>query len=49
MYNDTVLTYNNAVQQIPTNIVAGLFKFSEREYFTLEDGDAAREPVAVSF
>ena len=49
VYNDTVLTYNNAVQQIPTNIVAGLFKFTEREYFTLEDGDAAREPVAVSF
>ena len=47
VYNDTVLTYNNAVQQVPTNIVAGIFNFELREYFELEAGDAAREPVAV--
>ena len=47
VYNDTVLTYNNAVQQVPTNIVAGIFNFELREYFELEVGDAAREPVAV--
>ena len=49
VYNDTVLTFNNACQQIPTNIVAGIFGFRLREYFTVEPGDAAREPVAVSF
>jgi LemA protein len=49
VYNDTVLTYNNAVQQVPTNIVAGVFGFKIREYFELELGDAAREPVAVKF
>ena len=49
VYNDTVLTYNNAVQQVPTNIVAGVFNFELREYFELELGDAAREPVAVKF
>lgn len=49
VYNDTVLTYNNAVQQVPTNIVAGVFGFKVREYFELELGDAAREPVAVKF
>lgn len=47
VYNDTVLTYNNACQQIPTNIIAGLFNFETREYFEVETGDAAREPVAV--
>src|SRR5688500_7792315 len=48
IYNDTVLTYNNACQQIPTNIVAGLFNFEPREYFELPTGDDdAREPVAV--
>ena len=47
VYNDTVLTYNNAVQQVPTNIVAGVFNFELREYFEVEIGDAAREPVAV--
>ncbi len=49
VYNDTVLTYNNACQQIPTNIVAGMFGFDTREYFEVEAGDAAREPVAVKF
>ena len=49
VYNDTVLTYDNARQQIPTNIVAGVFGFEAREYFEVEPGDAAREPVAVSF
>ena len=49
VHNDTVLTYNNACQQIPTNIVAGIFGFELREYFEVPGGDAAREPVAVSF
>ena len=49
VYNDTVLTLNNACQQIPTNIVASMFGFELREYFTVEGGDPAREPVPVSF
>ena len=47
IYNDTVLTYNNKVQQVPTNIVAGMFGFDEREYF--EAGDEAEEAPAVEF
>jgi LemA protein len=47
VYNDAVLTYENARQTVPTNVVAGLFRFGPREYFELED--AAREPVEVSF
>ena len=49
VYNDTVLTYNNACQQVPTNIVAGIFNFEPREYFEVASGDPAREPVAVKF
>ena len=49
VYNDTVLTYNNACQQVPTNIVAGIFGFRLREFFVVEGGDAAREPASVSF
>jgi LemA protein len=49
VYNDTVLTYNNAVQQLPSNIIANIFNFEVREYFEIEEGDAAREPVAVKF
>jgi LemA protein len=47
IYNDTVLTYNNKVQTVPTNIVAGLFNFDEREFF--DAGDGAEEAPAVEF
>ena len=48
VYNDTVLTYENARETVPTNIVAGLFGFEAREYFELEE-PAAREAPRVSF
>ncbi len=47
VYNDTVLTYDNALETVPTNIVAGLFNFSPRAYFETED--ATREAPAVQF
>lgn len=47
IYNDTVLTFNNKVQQVPTNIVASVFGFSEREFF--EAGDEAEAAPAVEF
>jgi LemA protein len=33
IYNDTVLTYNNRVQTVPSNIVASLTGFKTREFF----------------
>ena len=47
VYNDTVLTYDNALETVPTNIVAGLFNFSPRAYFETEG--ATREAPAVQF
>lgn len=47
IYNDTVLTYNNKVQQIPTNFVAAATGFTAREFF--EAGDEAEEAPAVEF
>ncbi len=47
VYNDTVLTYDNALETVPTNIVAGLFNFSPQAYFETEG--AAREAPAVQF
>ena len=47
VYNDTVLTYENVLETVPTNIVAGLFNFSPRAYFETED--ATREAPAVQF
>jgi LemA protein len=47
VYNDTVLTYDNALQTVPTNLVAGLFNFSPRAYFEAEG--ATREAPSVQF
>ena len=47
IYNDTVLSYNNKVQQIPTNIVAAMTGFKAREFF--DAGDAAEEAPKVEF
>ncbi len=33
IYNDATLTYNNAVQTVPRNIVAGLLGFRPKPYF----------------
>ncbi|MBT3746142.1 MAG: LemA family protein, partial [Actinobacteria bacterium] len=46
-YNDTVLRLNNKVQTVPSNIVASMFGFTEREYFEA-DGEA-RGPVNIEF
>src|SRR3954447_16529383 len=48
VYNDTVLTYDNALETVPTNIVAGIFNFEPREYFEVEEA-AAREAPRVEF
>ena len=46
-YNDMVMRLNNAIQSFPSNIIANLFKFKEREFFEIDD-PAARGPVSVS-
>src|SRR5215208_4483855 len=33
VYNDTVLTYDNALETVPANVVAGIFNFHDRAYF----------------
>jgi LemA protein len=48
VYNDTVLTYENTLETVPTSIMARMFNFRPREYFELEDA-AAREAPQVSF
>jgi LemA protein len=48
VYNDTVLTFNNAIQTVPGVFFAGPFGFTKREFFDVED-EAQREPPQVSF
>ena len=46
-YNDTVMTYNNAIQTFPGNLVAGMFGFKEKAGFSAA-AEAATAP-SVSF
>ena len=47
-YNDTVMKFNTKQQVFPSNIIANIFNFKEKEYFEIEE-PAAREPVKVKF
>ena len=47
VYNDTVLTYNNSIQTVPTNVIAGAFNFEPRTFFEIED--PVREAPRVQF
>jgi LemA protein len=46
-YNDTVQSLNTLVQSFPANIVAGIGRFTPREFFEIEE--PARGPVTVQF
>ena len=47
VYNDTVLSYENALETVPTSVIAGIFNFRPREYFQTEE--ATRAAPQVSF
>jgi len=47
-YNDQVLFYNNKIQMFPSNIIAGMFSFTKRDFFEVETA-AEREAPKVSF
>ena len=47
IYNDAVLSYDNALETVPTNVVAAVFSFEPRVYFEIEE--PAREAPRVAF
>jgi LemA protein len=47
-FNDSVLDYNNAAQQAPTNVVAGLFGFKQAAMLEATANDAERSAVKVA-
>ena len=47
-YNDTVMKFNQKQQVFPSNLIANMFGFKEREYFEITEA-AAKEPVKVQF
>ncbi|MCD4651039.1 MAG: LemA family protein [Candidatus Cloacimonetes bacterium] len=47
-YNDAVLFINNQIQMFPSNIIAGMFNFTQSEYFEIQD-EKEREVPKVNF
>ena len=47
-FNDTVLTYNNKVQNFPNNIIAGMFNFEPASFLEIESPEK-REVPEVNF
>jgi len=47
-YNGNVRDYNVAIQQFPTNMIAGMFGFHEEKFFEIVNANE-RENVAVKF
>jgi LemA protein len=48
VYNDSVLTYHNAIQTFPGALFVGPFGFTTREFFEVED-QAQRDAPVVDF
>ena len=47
-FNDSVMTYNNSLQQFPNNFIAGMFKFEEGIFFEVEGlGDVGKAVVTA--
>ncbi len=48
-YNANVRDLNTSIQSFPGNVIAGVFGFSEKEFFDLADNDVAQNNVEVKF
>ena len=46
-YNGTVRNQNVLAQSFPSNLIAGLFGFGQRQYFEASDGDRAVTQVSL--
>ncbi|MFH0977948.1 MAG: LemA family protein [Candidatus Woesearchaeota archaeon] len=46
-YNDNVMSFNQSIMTFPTNLIANMFKFVQREYFKTAEGE--KKPVKVKF
>jgi len=48
-YNSGTRDLNTKIQMFPSNIVAGMFNFDQREFFEVDDMASVAEPVDVKF
>ena len=47
-FNDAVMGYNNAAENFPNNVIAGMFSFKLASFLEI-DSDEKREAPEVSF
>ena len=45
-YNGSVRDYNTMIESVPSNIVASLFRFTQRDFFQRSSDEAANVPLA---
>jgi LemA protein len=48
-YNSNVTVLNTKIKTFPSNILASMFGFSEREFFEVENREQLETPVEVKF
>lgn len=48
-FNDSVMTYNTATQQFPSNVIAGMFSFTPAELLQATENAEERKAVRVQF
>jgi len=45
-YNGSVRDFNTMIESVPSNIIAGMFGFSQRDFFQKSSDDVANVPLA---
>lgn len=48
-YNGAARDLNTKIQSFPSNVIAGMFGFKQREFFEVDDPAAVEKPVDVKF
>ncbi len=48
-YNGAARELNIKINTFPSNLIAGMFKFTQREFYEVEDQAAVEKPVDVKF
>ena len=48
-FNDAVMTFNNAVEQFPSNFIANFFSFKQAELLQATESQDEKKPVKVQF
>ncbi len=47
-FNSTVMDLNTKIESFPSNVIAGMFKFSKDQFFTVAN-EVEKQPVQVKF